>query len=413
VEYELRPVTLDDLDALYAIHRAAMRDYVAATWGTWDEAFQTAFFRDHFDPAVRRAIVCEGTLAGFLDVREDETGVHLDNVELGPSFQGKGVGSEILCSLLSRGKPVRLQALKVNVRARRLYARLGFEGIGETETHVLMAWRSPLAERELTAWLDGPDRPDISNPIHSTAVARTYGFRGPLVGGVSVYGWCVPVILQALGDRWLSDGWIDLAFRRPVYPGDRLTIAISESESGGRLLQVHNQDGEACLRGSLGLGRAAWLDELALPVRRQAEPRPAQLPELTLDVAPVGQDLRPMPHEYRPETMAAYLDEKLQDADPRWRGPGALLHPGWIAAQMTPMLHHSYDYGPAIHTRTQAQHLSLAFADQTVTFAGGFVQAFERKGDHYAVIDGVMLGADGAELARLRHTTIFHVAPRA
>ena len=271
----------------------------------------------------------------------------------------------------------------------------------------------PLASRELTAWLDGPDRPDISNPIHSTAVATTYGFRGALVGGVTVYGWCVPVILQAMGDRWLSDGWIDLAFRRPVYPGDRLTISVSEGESGDRLLRVRNQDGERCLAGTLGLGRAEWLGELASPVRREAEERPAQLPKLTIDVAPVGQDLRPMPHEYRPEAMAAYLDEKLQDADRRWRGPDALLHPGWIAAQMTPMLHYSYDYGPAIHTRTQAQHLVSALADQRVTFAGRFAEAFERKGDHYGVIDGVMLGADGAELARLRHTTIFHVAPRA
>ncbi len=268
-----------------------------------------------------------------------------------------------------------------------------------------------LAERRLTAWLDGPDRPDISNPIHSTAVATEYGFRGALVGGVSVYGWCVPVILAALGDRWLDDGWIEVAFRRPVYPGDELAITVAEVE-GGTALEVR-KPGERCLAGTLGLGTAPWLAELASPARRAAEPRPDRLPLLTLEVAPVGQDLRPLQPDTRPETLAQYLADRLRDADPRWRGPGARLQPGWIAGQMTPLLHHSYDYAPAIHTRTRAQHLAPALANQRITFAGRFVEQFERKGDHYAVLDGLMLGEDGRELARLQHTTIFQVARRA
>jgi hypothetical protein len=76
---------------------------------------------------------------------------------------------------------------------------------------------------------------------------------------------------------------------------------------------------------------------------------------------------------------------------------------------MTPLLHHSYDYAPAIHTRSQIQHVAPAHPGQTFTFAGTFREAFERKGHHYAVLDGVMLSEAGAELARLRHTTIFHV----
>ena len=78
------------------------------------------------------------------------------------------------------------------------------------------------ASRRITAFLDGEDRPDIPNPIHSTGVARQYGFAGPLVGGVTVYGWLVPPILDLLGDAWLESGWADVRFRRPVYPGDDL-----------------------------------------------------------------------------------------------------------------------------------------------------------------------------------------------
>ncbi len=107
-----------------------------------------------------------------------------------------------------------------------------------------------------------------------------------------------------------------------------------------------------------------------------------------------------------------YALEKQADGSPRWTGEGARIHPGWIAARMTPLLHHSYDYGPAIHTRTQVQHLAPALASQTVTMAGIFRETYERKGHQYGVIDGVMLAEDGRELARLRHTTIYVVGRR-
>lgn len=257
----------------------------------------------------------------------------------------------------------------------------------------------------LTAFLDGPDSPDVPNPIHSTAVASQYGFRAALVGGVTVYGWCVPTILEALGEGWLEDGWADINFRRPVYPGDSLAIEVSEGA-----LSLTNQDGERCVAGEAGLGAAPWLDDLVLPARTTAEPRPGELPILTPANAPIGEDLRPMAHDMTPALAAGYADEKQRDPGPMWHGARPRIHPGWIAAQMTPLLHHSYDYGPSIHTRSQIQHIAAAFAGQQITFAGRFRETYERKGHHYAVIDGVMLGESGAPLARLRHTTIFRIA---
>ena len=50
-----------------------------------------------------------------------------------------------------------------------------------------------IIENTFVAYLDDEDSPDISNPIHSTEVANSYGFSGPLVGGVTVWGWCTAV----------------------------------------------------------------------------------------------------------------------------------------------------------------------------------------------------------------------------
>lgn len=268
------------------------------------------------------------------------------------------------------------------------------------------------AERTLVAFLDGEDSPDISNPIHSTAVATEYGFRGPLVGGVTVYGWTVPAVIAVLGERWLEDGWVDVSFRRPVYPGDEVTARVAEDGEGGHELVLSNGEGERCLVGKVGVGRAPFLADLHLPARRVAEPRPDSVPILTLANAPVGQDLRPMRVPFTPADAIAYAIEKQVDPHKRWTGDRPRIHPGWLAARMTPMIHHSFDYKPAIHTRSQIQHLAPAWADRSVTVAGHFVEAFERKGHHYAVVDGMILADDGAPLAYLRHTTIFRVAPR-
>ena len=67
-------------------------------------------------------------------------------------------------------------------------------------------------ENRVDAYLDNDDSPDITNPIHSTEVAKAYGFAGPLVGGVTVWGWATDTILEALGEEWLEDGWVGRIF---------------------------------------------------------------------------------------------------------------------------------------------------------------------------------------------------------
>jgi acyl dehydratase len=266
-------------------------------------------------------------------------------------------------------------------------------------------------ERRITAFMEDPDNMNIGNVIHANQGAREYGYKAALVGGVTVYGWTVPAVLQALGPEWLDDGWVDVSFRRPTYPGDEMTARVTERD-GGFDLTMTNQDGETCLSGEVGLGKALWFADLRSPSRRAAEPRPPETPQLTLEVAPVGQDLRPMAVPLSKEDAASFAREREQDDDAAYRGDTPRIHPGWLAARMTPLIHHSYTYGPAIHARSHIQNLAPAFAGQKVTVAGNFREAFERKGHSYGIVDGVILSEDGRELARLRHTTIFEVAKR-
>jgi len=47
---DFRQSTDDDVDFLYAMHVATMKDYVYQTWG-WDDTFQETVFRKNYGPA--------------------------------------------------------------------------------------------------------------------------------------------------------------------------------------------------------------------------------------------------------------------------------------------------------------------------------------------------------------------------
>ncbi len=266
------------------------------------------------------------------------------------------------------------------------------------------------AERKITAFLDGEDSPTISNPIHSTEVAAQYGFDAALVGGVTVYGWFTPAILDVLGEAWLTDGWADVRFRRPTYPGFEMTARVAETDSGIALDMVL-PDGDSAIVGTGGLGKAPWFDELHVTSLRAAEPKPETLPILTLETAPEMHELRPMPVPYSLEDARAYATNLQKDTSDRFAGDAALIHPGWIAARMTPLLKHSFEYGPSIHIRSQVQHLAPARAGQAFTMVGTLLKTYDQKGHHVAELDGSLFAEDGTECARMRHTTIFRIRP--
>lgn len=93
--YSLRATTDDDYAFLYRLHVATMKDTVAHVWG-WDDDFQADYFREHFDPSRLRIIVVDGTDVGVLAVEHREDALFFSNIEIAPSFQGRGLGTEIV-----------------------------------------------------------------------------------------------------------------------------------------------------------------------------------------------------------------------------------------------------------------------------------------------------------------------------
>lgn len=138
--YTLRPATAEDYAFLYDLHVAAMKEYVAQTWG-WDDAVQQAMFRESFVPERSQIVIVAGQSVGVLAAERRAAEWFIGNIAIAPPMQGRSLGTALVRELLATaardGLPTRLQVLRVNP-ARQLYERLGFTVVGETPTHYLM-----------------------------------------------------------------------------------------------------------------------------------------------------------------------------------------------------------------------------------------------------------------------------------
>ena len=320
----------------------------------------------------------------------------------------------------------------------------------------------PTIERTITAFLDGDDSLEINNIIHSTAGAARYGYTGPLVGGTTVYSWSIAALVEALGEAWLNEGWVEFQLRKPVYPDEVITTRVSPlpppgqdagsppalpplgrdgssssplpplggdasspsplPPSGGKLPKAEGgfptvaftmtkSNGDIAVRGTAGLGIADFNTEITNATDRTPQPEPADRPFITRALAPLGEDLPAMEIPLSAAEAGRYADEKARDPDPLWHGAHSRVHPGWIAQRANALLAHTWRY-TAIHASSQIQHLAPVHSDQTLLVSGRLASGYERKGHEYAVIDLTVTAEDGRDLVRMRQPTIYQVAAR-
>ena len=264
-------------------------------------------------------------------------------------------------------------------------------------------------ERSITAFLDGEDSLSIPNIIHSTEGAAMFGFEGALVGGVTVYSWAAPALIEGLGEDWLDTGWIDFRLRRPVYPGDEITTRVTPNDEGGIEFKMAKATGEVCIAGVAGMGEGPFLSDLAIAQKRITVPEADPPTLLTPDNLPVGEDLPAMAVPMSEADAAEYADQFARDSHARWRGAGARLHPGWIAGRCTRLIRHTYNYTAGIHAGSQIQMFGPMLAGQTLVVSGHMTDGFRRKLHEYCLLDVTISSESGEDLARLRHRTIYQV----
>ena len=138
--YSLRPALKSDIELMMRIGHEGLRPYVEQLWG-WDQAEQERRFREGFDLTTINIVSMDGRDVGYLKVESHDDHVFLAGIYLDREHRRCGIGTQIVTDLLMRcgrlRKPLRLRVLRTNP-AQRLYKRLGFRLVKETETHIYM-----------------------------------------------------------------------------------------------------------------------------------------------------------------------------------------------------------------------------------------------------------------------------------
>ena len=99
----LRPATPADAEFCYRLHKAAMGEYITATWG-WDEQVQRAFHDRAFNPHRWQIITAGQVSIGMLDVEYRPGEIYLSRIEIDPGYQRHGIGSRIISALLEEAE---------------------------------------------------------------------------------------------------------------------------------------------------------------------------------------------------------------------------------------------------------------------------------------------------------------------
>ncbi len=138
----LRKYSEKDYQFVYEVKKDAYKKYVEECWGKWNEQEQQAYFKNFIKQVKENAYIIkyEDRNVGFYNGELLKDGNYeIGNICIMPEYQHKGIGTEILNHIIKKysNRDIEIQYFKQNPVGR-LYKKLGFEEVGETQYHYQM-----------------------------------------------------------------------------------------------------------------------------------------------------------------------------------------------------------------------------------------------------------------------------------
>ena len=123
IEYTTRPANESDYHYCYQLTKENMYDLFCRHWGGW----VASAFRKDFDVDSTTIIIHNLSRVGYFSLKRNEQRLYLDNLQLSKSFQGQGLGTIILKTILNNNesRQIDLTTFSDNL-AVNLYKRFGF-----------------------------------------------------------------------------------------------------------------------------------------------------------------------------------------------------------------------------------------------------------------------------------------------
>ncbi|MGQ5719506.1 GNAT family N-acetyltransferase [Pseudochrobactrum asaccharolyticum] len=149
MHFHFSPAHQSDFDRLFALRLLTMRESLERI-GRFDPQRALERFQNSLRPQHTRLIIVKDQLAGCVALGPHEDDWLLEHYYITPQFQGHGLGSLVLSSLMIQAdqaqKIITLSVLQQSDAAR-FYERHGFHKTGEDEWDIYYA-RMPVISRE-------------------------------------------------------------------------------------------------------------------------------------------------------------------------------------------------------------------------------------------------------------------------
>lgn len=237
------------------------------------------------------------------------------------------------------------------------------------------------------------------NKIHDDAVASRFGFTGGLVPGVDVFAYLAHAPMAKWGKDWLSGGYMQARFGKPVYDGDTATVTADESAEG--------LDLSISARGYLCATGCARLKGATAPVRRLSEapmPEIDNRPAASMASLPVGRTLGTLRETYTRDEGLAHIDA-VRD-DPALYDDGRIANAAWLLRRANYALADNVKLGPWIHVESAIDLHSLLHDGEGLEVRAVVADNVETKGHLMVVLDVQMLAAQRMVMS-CRHWAIY------
>lgn len=237
------------------------------------------------------------------------------------------------------------------------------------------------------------------NKIHDDAVASRFGFTGGLVPGVDVFAYLAHGPMAKWGKDWLSGGYMQAKFVKPVYDGDTATVTTTETAEGLDL--SISARGDHCASGS------ARLKGLPAPAQQLGEapmPDPDSRPAASVASLSIGRTLGTLRETYTREEGLAHI-EAVRD-DPALYDDGRIANAGWLLRRANYVLADNVKLGPWIHVESAVSLHSLLNDGEDLEVRAVVADNVETKGHLMVVLDVQMLARQRIVMS-CRHWAIY------
>ena len=210
---------------------------------------------------------------------------------------------------------------------------------------------------------------ESTNQIHSDEMAKTYGFRGGLVPGVTISSYLMHPAVMAWGKDWLTRGEAQIKILKPLYDGLTFEVDVNQKSESVCEVQLTDCEDNLCASGVLKLASSTYQD---LPEYRGVhviDPTHS-IPDATPDVLALlkDQEMKALKICWDDShNMAFYLGDESQMAYIHQPGQHGYAHGGFLLGITNWVLMGNVYMNPWVHLQTSSKyHQPVSYGTELV-----------------------------------------------